>query len=129
VYRRVRFYREMIAGPILAWLVPSWFAQHGKNFTAFVDEASAGLPRCAMVMVNQISAEEFEIVGKRWWRRHTRRMSACRVAREEGLVIQRLVLHSTTGETAEGETLRLSHRRWVANDGLYKSTRPSLAVS
>ena len=124
VYRRVKFYREMIAGPILAWLVPSWFAQRGKNFTAFVDEASAGLPRCAMVMVNQISAEEFEIVGKRWWRRHTRRMSACRVAREEGLVIQRLVLNS-----AAGETLRLSHRRWVANDGLYKSTQPSLAVS
>jgi hypothetical protein len=123
IYRRVRYYREMTAAPILAWLLPNWFAQRGKTFVAFVDEASAGLPRCAMVTVHEISADEFEIVGRRWWRRHSRRMSACWVAREEGIVIQILVLKS-----GAGETLRLAHRRWVANDDLYKSTQPSLVI-
>lgn len=127
IYRRLRFYREMIAGPILAWLLPNWFAQRGKTFIAFVDEASAGWPRCARVTVHALSDDEFEIIGQRWWRLHKRRLSACRVAREEGLVIQRLVLHSVSGE-ASGEKLRLSHRRWVANDGLYRATQPSLVI-
>lgn len=114
VYRRVRFYREVTAGPLLAWLAPNWFAQRGKSFTAFVDEASAGLPRCAMVTVHELSADEFEVVGQRWWRRHSRRLSSCKVTRNDGLVIQRIVLDSATGET-----LRLSHRRWVAGDARY----------
>lgn len=124
IYRRLSFYRQLIAGPLLAWMLPSWFAQRGNTFIAFVDEASAGLPRCAMVTVHELSADEFEVVGKRWWRRYKRRMSSCRVAREEGLVIQRLVLHS-----ASGETLRLSHRRWVPGDARYSpaASRP-LAV-
>lgn len=116
IYRRVRLYREVTAGPLLAWLLPNWFAQRGKSFVAFVDEASAGLPRCAMVVVHELAPDEFEVIGKRWWRRHSRRLSSCKVAREEGLVLQRLVLHS-----ASGETLRLTHRRWVAGDARYES--------
>ena len=124
IYRRLRFYREVIAGPLLAWLLPSWFAQRGNEFLAFLDEPSHGLPKCARVVVREISVDEFEVIGQRWWRRHSVRLSSCNVARAEGLVIQRMVLTA-----ANGETLRLTHRRWVPGDSLYSAPASPLAVS
>ena len=116
IYRRLRFYREVIAGPLLAWMLPDWFAQRGIEFTAFVDEPSNGLPRCAQVTVRELSANEYEVIGRRWWRRYVQRLSSCTAHREEGLVIQRLVLQDTSGAT-----LKLLHRRWVAGDANYRS--------
>ena len=114
IYRRLKYYRELIAGPLLAWMLPNWFAQRGNEFIAFVDEPSNGLPRCAQVTVRAISESEFEVIGRRWWRRYAQRLSACKVTRDEGLVIQRLVL-----QDASGATMKLSHRRWVSGDSLY----------
>ncbi len=118
IYRKLRYYREMTAGPLLAWLLPNWFSQRGTEFTAFIDQPLGKLPRHAVVLVRQLSPDEFEVVGKRWWRRHSHRLSSCKVARETGLVIQRMTLHS-----ASGEVLRLSHRRWVAGDALFEPLR------
>ncbi len=39
IYRRLRFYREIIAGPALAWLLPGWFGQRSNEMVAFLDES------------------------------------------------------------------------------------------
>ncbi len=124
IYRRLRFYRELIAGPLLAWLLPNWFAQRGNEFVAFVDEPTNGLAQCAQVTVRALSEGEFEVIGRRWWRRYAQRLSSCKVTRDEGLVIQRLIL-----QDANGATMKLSHRRWVASDALYGNVDLNLAAS
>ncbi len=123
IYRRLRFYREIIGGPLLAWLLPNWFAQRGHEYVAFIAESSSGWPRCARVTIREISYDEFEVIGRRWWRKHSMRLSTCKAVREEGLVFQHILLSD-----ASGETLRLTHRCWVASDSMYAAHSAKLAV-
>lgn len=115
IYRRLRFYREVVCGPVLAWLFPGMFAQREQSFVAFCETPLAGLPRFAMVTVKQLSHNEFELDGRWLWRRVHRKLSNCEVVSFPGLLIQKLSI------TSGSERIEISHRRWVSSDALHSS--------
>jgi hypothetical protein len=118
IYRRLQFYRQLIAGPILAWLLPQWFTQRGNQFTAFLDHRLGGLPRFTRVAVTEHSPSEFSIAASWLWSRLEKQASL--TGQESGIVIQRMVLRS-----AEGTAIHVLHRRWVKGDERHQVDVPS----
>lgn len=125
VYRRMIYYREMIAGPFLAWLLPGWFAQSGDQIRVFPEQAIDGFPAYGSVQLQATSENTYLLRGRWLWKSVNRELHDCSLTREDGLVIQTLRIHS-----AEGEFV-FNHRRWVENDGCYpaKSLPAKLAES
>jgi hypothetical protein len=109
--RRLRYFREMVAGPFLAWLLPRWYAQRGNSFNAFTESRQLGLPALTPVHVQRMSDNEFQVHGRLWLRRISTRLSTCSVVSVEGVLAQKLILTA-----ADGTTLTLLHRRWVKAD-------------
>lgn len=113
-YRRLNLYREVIVGPLLAWLFPRWFGQRGLTYRAFSGSPFGSLPRFSMLSVTRQENGDVEIVGGWLWRRHRQVMRDCTVERCSGLVIQTVILRDGTGQE-----LRMAHRRWVPQDDCF----------
>ncbi len=62
VVRKTAYYRHLIVSPLLAWLLPAWFAQRETSFTAFCEQAVGGLPRLARFTIHQNSATNMKCV-------------------------------------------------------------------
>ena len=112
VVRKTAYYRHLIISPVLAWLIPSWFAQRGDRFTAFCEHKIGGLPAYTPFTVQQISPSEFEVRGSWMWRSFTHRFSQANVKRESGILADRLRL------TDDQCDLTLSHRQFVSSDAM-----------
>lgn len=112
VVRKTAYYRHLIISPMLAWLLPGWFAQRGNRFTAYSEKAIGGLPALVPFTIQQFSATEFEVRGAWLWRSFTHRFINARVKRESGILADRLVLSDAECELA------FSHRQTVAADAI-----------
>ena len=118
VYRRLRFYRNLIVGPILAWLFPRWFAQRGNDFLAFVDQSPAGLARYTPVQVKRCSPNTWRIEARVGWKRKSWELHSKDEQPLAGLISQQVQLID-----AERRVFLLTHRLWVSADALYSTTR------
>lgn len=125
IYRRLKYYQEMIVGPALAWLFPSWFAQRDTQFTAFVDDSPFELPRYTRVRVSQSGPDHYDIVGRRWLRSYQWRLRATsQEARSNGWIARSLTLQDD-----QQRTYVLLHRRWTLGDSMFNgSQKPSVVV-
>jgi hypothetical protein len=124
VYRRLNLYRELIAGPILAWLVPWIFAQKSQTFTAFLEQSPVSLARYSRVRVTVVSDLEYVVKGSRWcvpfrWK--------LRPAISQETRSQRVLSQSLTLEDDRGRTCVVVFRKWNSADSLYRE--PKVAVS
>jgi hypothetical protein len=115
VYRRVNLYKELIAGPALAWFMPSWFGQRGQSFTAFVESSSRNLPKYLPVRVT-IQDGNYLVSGRRFWSRFEWLLTGGQFQeRQNGWICQRLSLQST-----DGNEYVVCVRKWVKGDSLYR---------
>lgn len=122
-YRRLRYYRHVVTGPILAWLAPGWFAQRGQTFSGFCEEWTAGFPKFSMVSIERLSPTAYRVVGRWWWKRMEMNLSAPVPESESGVLANRRVLLD-----ASGKEYVFLHRHWVAGDTLYNRSSPAVAV-
>lgn len=122
-YRRLRYYRHVVTGPILAWLAPGWFAQRGQTFSGFCEEWTAGFPKYSMVSIEWLSPSAYRVVGRWWWKRMEMNLSAPVPESEAGVLANRRVLVD-----ASGKEYVFLHRLWVAGDTLYNRSSPAVAV-
>lgn len=114
VYRRVNFYRLLIAGPALAWLIPSWFGQRGSSFQAFVESNSKGLPKYMPVTIT-IQDDCYRVTGRRGWSRFEWLLTGTSLQEQQnGWVCQRLSL-----KDSDGNLYLFCTRKWVQGDSLY----------
>ena len=109
-YRRLAFYREMVCGPILAWLVPSWFAQRNPKYRMFTEEPLGSLPRLSLLTVHLESDGTAKLRGRWLWKSEQVEIPNARLTQENGLIQQKLRIEG------KDETYSLIHRRWVSND-------------
>ena len=119
VYRRLTYYREMVAGPILAWLLPGWFAQKGDCIKVFSEHEIDGFPAFGSLRMQHLGQNQYKLTGRWLWKTVDRDLENCQVSSEEGLVIQTLILQNATGEQ-----FVLNHRRWVPSDSCYQGAKP-----
>lgn len=113
VYRRLRYYRDVIVGPLLARLLPAWFGQRGDAFAAYCNSSSCGMPRLTRVTMTRITNDRYCVSGRWLWKSLDGELELLRPA-EEGLVANTLTLVD-----AEGKQLQFLHRVWVHGDALY----------
>lgn len=123
-YRRLRYYRHVITGPLLAWLSPSWFAQRGPTFIGFCEDPTAELPKYSLVTIDRNSTTAYRVNGRYWWKRLELSLHAKSQEAETGGIANRLVLVD-----AAGRELAFLHRHWVAGNSLYKYGSPSVAAT
>ncbi len=122
-YRRLRYYRHVVTGPILAWLAPGWFAQRGQIFSGFCEGWTAGFPKYSMVSIERLTPTDYRVNGRWWWKRIELNLSAQTRETESGVLADRLVLVD-----ASGQEVAFLHRHWVAVDALYPRSSPAVAV-
>ncbi len=117
VYRRMNYYKDLIAGPALAWLLPSWFGQRGQTFQAFVESSTQRLPKYLPVTLTS-EGSSYRAVGRRGFSRLEWILKPIdqQTVSENGWICQRLKLIDS-----EGKSFVLSYRKWVAGDALYKT--------
>lgn len=117
VFRRMNYYKDLIAGPALAWLLPSWFGQRGQTFQAFVESSTQRLPKYLPVTLTSEGAS-YRAVGRRGFSRLEWILKPIdqQTVSENGWICQRLKLIDS-----EGKSFVLSYRKWVAGDALYKT--------
>ncbi|QDV25621.1 hypothetical protein [Aureliella helgolandensis] len=120
VYRRLRYYRQLAIGPMLALLLPRLFAQRDSSFTAFCAQATGGLPRLNRVGIRRDEQGDYQVTGRWWWRTVQLHCAAAAVRHEGGLLGNGLVMVDQ-----EGREYRFLHRRWVSTDALYRPTHPT----
>ncbi len=117
VYRRTRYYRDLVVGPAMAYLFPFWFAQRGPSFRAYIESSKPHLPKYHPITVSCLddSQTTFRISGwkgiQRLDQQVTLRSSKNRTAT---WVSQRIEVIDS-----EGGFYILSFRRWVRADSLY----------
>jgi hypothetical protein len=90
--RKTAYYRYLIIGPMLAWLLPGWFAPRADRFTAYCLHRVGHLPAYTRFVVQQISATEYEIRGGWLWRTYTHHFVQARVQTESGWLADELRL-------------------------------------
>ncbi len=122
-YRRITFYREIVCGPILARLVPSWFAQRNPKYRMFTAEPLGSLPRLSLVTVNVGADGTVRLRGRWLWKSASVEIANAKLTNETGLIQQRLRV-----EGAE-RSHTLMHRRWVSNDDAYEPSEPPASLS
>ena len=110
IFRKTAYYRHLIISPVLAWLLPSYFAQRSHRFTAYCEHKIGGLPAYTPFTVRQISPTEIEVCGKWLWRSFTHRFSHAAVKRESGILADRLQLSD------DQYNLSLSHRPFATSN-------------
>ncbi len=113
VYRRLVYYREIVAGPVLAMLLPGWFRQQGDSFRAFCLQKTDGLPSYAAVRVTKLADDHYQVHGRWLWRAARLDWTGCQVSHQSKLFVDVLTLHAT-----DGTQLAFAHRKWVASDEL-----------
>ncbi|MEZ6135565.1 MAG: hypothetical protein R3C53_11710 [Pirellulaceae bacterium] len=113
--RRLRYYRELVAGPVLAWLFPGWFAQRGDSFVGFCESNIAGLPRCAPVRVRRLGADSFHLQGRRFLRVINLQLNGCQASLQPGILAQQLTLVD-----GQGNAYIVVHRRWTSADACHE---------
>jgi hypothetical protein len=125
VNRRVQYYREMIAGPVLAWLLPRWFAYRDNCFQAFADQNPAGLPKYCRLMAC-VHGDSVKIQLKGWFKTGTWVITpTSELDCDAGILSQWI-----SAKDGNGQLWRLSHRHWVSADRLYQqSFRPAKSLS
>lgn len=121
-YRRLLFYRDILAGPILAWMMPKWFAQSGTRYRAFTDGKMGGLPKCSPVTIRENADGEIEITGRWLWKSMRETLTKAKPSTTSFLVIAQ----KTTYVTDDGEFV-FAHRRWVQADEKQPTTMPAAA--
>ena len=105
VVRKSAYYRHLIISPVLAWLMPGWFAERSDRFTAYSECAVGGLPAYVPFVIRQIGTDEYEVRGSWLWRTYTHHFTQAKVTQESGLLADRLLL-------ADGECeIAFSRRR------------------
>ncbi|MCR9293972.1 MAG: hypothetical protein NXI32_14705 [bacterium] len=109
-YRRLNFYRDLIAGPILAWLVPAWFAQRGQSITVYSEDAFGGLPAYTPFRLSRTSDGQFELRGRWLWKSIRSVLSQPPLPLAGSVLGQNLLLRNETGE------FEFKHRHWTAKD-------------
>lgn len=114
-YRRIAFYREIVCGPILAWLVPSWFAQRNPKYRMFTAESIGNLPRLSLVTLELDSDGTAKLRGRWLWKSAQVEVLNAKLTRDAGLIQQRLVVEG------DGQAYTLIHRRWVSTDDAYET--------
>jgi hypothetical protein len=117
-FRRVRYYRQIITGPMLAWLAPKWFAQRGQQVWAFCERPTVGMPRYARVRVERLADNQYRVHGRWLWRRMALVIPNCQATSEVGMFVDKLQLVDKQG----GTTYVFLHRKWVATDESYVPT-------
>ncbi len=125
IYRRVNFYKQLISGPVLAWLLPNWFAQRGHSFTAFIESSGRGLPKYQPVTVTQ-QAGQYIVVGRKGLSRFSFTLPEGKQGAAEsssGWVSQRLVL----SDQGRADCI-LVYRKWVKADSLYSGAAQAAPV-
>lgn len=115
-YRRLIYYRELIAGPVLAWLLPGWFAQKGDEMRLFSEESIDGFPAYGLLRMKQTGENSYLLRGRWLWKSLNREIQDCQVSTETGLVIQTLHI------SAADRVYTFNHRRWVANDSCFQGS-------
>ncbi len=113
-YRRVRFYRHVIVGPVLAWLAPQWFAHRGTTIPGFCDEPTGGLPRYTPVLIERRADTSYLVRGRWWWRTLRLDLSPCQTTTELGVIANQLRLMGP-----DGRAYVFVHRRWVSGDASF----------
>ncbi|MFN3192314.1 MAG: hypothetical protein ACE361_17520 [Aureliella sp.] len=125
-YRRLGYYRETVAGPVLAWLAPGWFRQRGSTFTAFSETGFEGLPSYTRLAVEH-QGDTYRIHGRWLWKSISQTLDDCQTEVEHGLLTDTLSIRSGT------QFVVLKHRKWIEADqrwqGVSPSTRPSSAAT
>lgn len=116
IYRQTRYYRELIAGPLLSMLLPQWFAQRGETMTAFLDSPVGGLPRWTAVTLSQVGTGGCRLHGRWLWKR-------LELHGDVGQTSTRLLGKAVEFKTQEGTTVWLLHRHWVASDAYGSSSQ------
>lgn len=114
-YRRLIYYREIIAGPMLAWLLPGWFKQKGTTIRAFPEDSIGSYPAVGLARITKVADRHYQVRGRWLWKRLELDLADCSVEFEAGLVAQKVTLIS-----AEGERFAFNHRRWVRTDECYE---------
>jgi hypothetical protein len=115
VYRRVNYYKELIAGPALAWLAPSWFAQRGSSFNAFVESSPKKLPKYLPVTITAQNGKR-QVSGRLGFKRFSMQMQSHRSEQSQnGWICQRLTLRDDAGAEYQFCT-----RKWVKGDSLFQ---------
>lgn len=120
-YRRLRYYREIVAGPWLAWAWPAWFRQRGNAIRAFCDASVEGLPKYHPVVITKTSGGDYEVHGRWWWRSFTWKRRSAEAAVGTGLLTNTL-----TFTKPDGDAHSFSHRRWVAGDDWFEAVPADL---
>lgn len=118
VYRRLAYYRAIVAGPILAWLLPAWFRQRGTTVKAFTESKWRRLPSYTAIHVTKISDNHYRLRGRWLWRSEFQEFESCHVRPQAGLVADKIILTS-----ADGIEHAFSHRKWVESDDAYARER------
>lgn len=122
VYRRTRYYRDLVVGPAMAYLFPFWFAQRGQSFRAYIESSKSPFPKYHPITVSCLDEAQttFRISGwkgiQRWDHQVTSRSSK---NRSSTWVSQRIEVVDSSGGIYV-----LRFRRWVRADSLY-SQRPT----
>lgn len=110
VYRKTKYYRHMIAGPVLAWIAPTWFAQKGPKFTAYCTHAAANMPPNTQYQIHRISDDEYEATGRWLWRTSVIHFRKAIAKHEPGVLAQTLQLRDADHE------MTFAYRQWVSTD-------------
>lgn len=125
VYRRVHYYKDLIAGRALAWLLPSWFGQRGSSFQAFVENCDVRMPKYFPVTVT-LENGRYRVVGYRWFNRFQWLLSDSGRSdgQSSGLICQRLHLHDD-----QGKKYTISFRKWVSGDHMFQASHSDEVIS
>ncbi len=117
VYRRMNYLLDILAGPVLARLLPSWFAQQDEKFDAFVYGSPQGMPRYLPVTVQRDGAN-YLVNGRRRWRTFQWKLTPAAAEAPTAVFCECLRLRDETG----GEYIL--HRRFrVSTDTLSVSCK------
>ncbi len=108
VSRILRYYRDLVVGPIMALLFPKWFGADPNVLVGFLGEPWSSLPKLARVEVetNSLGQPELVVRGRSLWRREHATFANYTLKTESGLIIQRLSLQSN-----DGPEVIIFHRR------------------
>jgi hypothetical protein len=108
ISRLLRYYRELVVGPILSLLFPKWFGADPNVLVGFLAEPWNSLPKLARVEIETDSQGHQHLIvrGRSLWRRSQATFSNYTMTNESGLIIQRLSLQSD-----DGLVILVYHRR------------------
>jgi hypothetical protein len=116
IYRRINYYQHLITGPVLAWALPSWFAQRGNSFTAFIESSGTRFPKYLPVILTT-QDDQYRVRGRLGLRQFELQLQECPTEHSnDSWVCQRLFLRDSLGVS-----YTLCCRKWATSDDLYRA--------